>query len=82
MRDGESGYTVVTPLEREGGAEAGTTVLVNRGWIAKEKANQRRRHPDGLPRGEVRVEGMLRKPWKKKHVHACQPTGQGRVLFP
>ena len=62
MRDGEQGYMVVTPLEREG--DPGATVLVNRGWISKKMADQKLR-PESLPKGTVRVEGMLREPWKK-----------------
>jgi surfeit locus 1 family protein len=59
--DDKDGYLVVTPLEREG---EGTTVLVNRGWIPRKLKDQKKR-PDGLPRGEVTVEGLLREPWKK-----------------
>jgi surfeit locus 1 family protein len=61
MHDGHDGYLVITPLERNGD---GTTVLVNRGWISKQHKKQKDR-PDGLPRGEVTVEGLLREPWKK-----------------
>ena len=61
MHDGNDGYLVITPLEREG---KGTTVLVNRGWIPKKFKAQKKR-PDGLPSGMVTVEGLLREPWKK-----------------
>jgi surfeit locus 1 family protein len=61
IHDGSDGYLVVTPLERSG---QGTTVLVNRGWIAKKYKNPASR-PDGLLSGEVTVEGLLREPWKK-----------------
>jgi surfeit locus 1 family protein len=61
MHDGHDGYLVITPLERKGD---GTTVLVNRGWISKKQKKQKDR-PDGLPRGVVTVEGLLREPWKK-----------------
>ncbi|KAI2472314.1 SURF1-domain-containing protein [Annulohypoxylon bovei var. microspora] len=61
MRDGEQGFMVVTPLERDGD---GTTVLVNRGWISKKLRLQRDR-PESLPTREVEVEGLLREPWKK-----------------
>lgn len=60
VHDGENGYFVVTPLERDGGSK----ILINRGWISKAKWRQRDR-PDGLPQGEVTVSGLLRKPWKK-----------------
>jgi surfeit locus 1 family protein len=59
--DGKDGYLVVTPLQREG---SGTTVLVCRGWISKKFKNQMDRL-DGLPQGEVTVQGLLREPWKK-----------------
>ena len=61
MHDGHDGYLVITPLERHG---EGTNVLVNRGWIAKKFKKQADR-PDGLPKGEVTVCGLLREPWKK-----------------
>ncbi len=61
IHEGTNGYLVVTPLEREGD---GTTVLVNRGWISKKFQKQADR-PDGLPKGEITVEGLLRQPWKK-----------------
>lgn len=61
LYDGKDGYLVVTPLKREG---RGTTVLVSRGWISKKFKNQKDRS-EGLPTGEVVVEGLLREPWKK-----------------
>lgn len=62
IHDGNDGYLVVTPLER--GNDNRATVLVNRGWIPKKLKRQQDR-PDGLPIGEVTVEGLLREPWKK-----------------
>jgi surfeit locus 1 family protein len=61
IQEGKEGYLVITPLEREG---EGTTVLVNRGWISKKHKAQQSR-PEGLPRGVVTVEGLLREPWKR-----------------
>ncbi|KAL1875141.1 hypothetical protein VTK73DRAFT_10278 [Phialemonium thermophilum] len=78
MRDGEQGYMVITPLERGDGA---STVLVNRGWIAKDKANQRDR-PDSLPQGEVTVEGLLREPWKKNMFTPDNRPDKGEFYFP
>lgn len=78
MRDGEAGYMVVTPLERDDG---GSTVLVNRGWIAKDKGDQRAR-PDSLPTGEVRVEGLLREPWKKNMFTPDNRPDKGEFYFP
>ncbi|KAF9872251.1 hypothetical protein CkaCkLH20_10343 [Colletotrichum karsti] len=79
MWEGEQGYMVVTPLEREGGE--GTTVLVNRGWISKEMADQRRR-PHGLPTGEVTVEGLLREPWKKNMFTPENRPDRWEFFFP
>lgn len=78
MRDGEQGYEVVTPLEREGD---GTTILVNRGWISKKFADQRTR-PDSLPRGEVRVEGLLREPYKKNMFTPDNRPDKWEFYFP
>lgn len=80
MRDGEQGYMVVTPLER-GGEGGDGTVLVNRGWIAKSKADQRTR-PDSLPGGEVTVEGLLREPWKKNMFTPENKPDKGEFYFP
>lgn len=80
MRDGEEGYMVITPLEREGGT--GSTVLVNRGWIPKKLRDQRRRSPDSLPTGEVVVEGMLREPWKKNMFTPDNRPDKGEFYFP
>jgi cytochrome oxidase assembly protein ShyY1 len=79
MRDGEQGYMVVTPLERGGGE--GTAVLVNRGWISKKHAAQSSR-PDSLPKGEVRVEGLLREPWKKNMFTPENRPDKGEFYFP
>lgn len=79
MHDGEQGFMVVTPLERDGGEGQGqgqgqgtTTVLVNRGWISKKMRDQQVRAraraqggEEALPTDEVVVEGLLREPWKK-----------------
>jgi surfeit locus 1 family protein len=79
MRDGEQGYIVVTPLEREG--DDGAKVLVNRGWISKANAEQSKR-PAGLPQGEVRVEGMLRQPWKKNMFTPVNRPDKREFYFP
>lgn len=79
MRDGEQGYIVVTPLERDG--DPGSTVLVNRGWVSKKLADRGKR-PDSLPKGEVRVEGMLREPWKKNMFTPENRPDKGEFYFP
>jgi surfeit locus 1 family protein len=78
LHEGKDGYLVVTPLEREG---SGTTVLVNRGWISKKFKNQRDR-PDGLPKGEVTVEGLLREPWKKNMFTPQNSPETNQFYFP
>jgi surfeit locus 1 family protein len=78
MRDGEEGYMVVTPLDREGD---GTTVLVNRGWISKSKKLQEDRR-DSLVEGEVTVEGLLREPWKKNMFTPDNRPDKGEFYFP
>jgi surfeit locus 1 family protein len=78
MRDGEEGYMVVTPLEREGD---GTTVLVNRGWISKSKRAQKDRK-ESLVDGVVTVEGLLREPWKKNMFTPNNRPDIGEFYFP
>ena len=50
-----SGYWVLTPLRRQDG----TTVLVNRGFVAPENRHRASRR-EGEPRGPVTVTGLLR----------------------
>lgn len=78
MRDGEDGFVVVTPLERGDGQ---STVLVNRGWISKKLQNQKDR-VEGLPQGEVTIEGMLREPWKKNMFTPENQPEKGKFYFP
>ncbi|EXJ68690.1 uncharacterized protein A1O5_08484 [Cladophialophora psammophila CBS 110553] len=77
-QDGKDGFMVVTPLEREGGS----TILVNRGWISKEKRFQVDRDPESLPRGEVTVSGLLREPWKKNLFTPKNQPEIGKFYFP
>ncbi|KAL9120412.1 MAG: hypothetical protein Q9187_003035 [Circinaria calcarea] len=78
MREGNNGYLVVTPLEREG---EGTTVLVNRGWISKKLRRQADRR-ESLPLGEVTVQGLLREPWKKNLFTPDNKPELGEFYFP
>ncbi|OJJ84202.1 cytochrome oxidase assembly protein SHY1 [Aspergillus glaucus CBS 516.65] len=78
MREGEEGYVVVTPLERDDGQ---STVLINRGWISKKLADQKVRAV-GLPQGGVTVEGLLREPWKKNMFTPENEPEKGRFYFP
>lgn len=75
MHDGENGYLVVTPLEREEVDEMGrkhvNKILVCRGWISKRFGGQRERLKTdarrALPEGNVTVQGLLREPMKKNY---------------
>lgn len=92
MRDGEDGYMVVTPLERDdrrelvgkdgGPREGSTTVLVNRGWISKKMRLQKDRGAGALPTDEVVVEGLLREPWKKNMFTPDNRPDKGEFYFP
>lgn len=77
MNEGEDGFIVVTPLEREGQS----TVLVNRGWISRKLKDQKDR-PLGVPDGEVTVEGLLREPWKKNMFTPDNKPDEGKFYFP
>lgn len=97
LHDGHDGYLVITPLERKNVHDAktplgedeegvGSTVLVNRGWIAKEFEEQGKRivkaGEASLPRGEVTVEGLLREPWKKNMFTPLNKPEEGKFYFP
>lgn len=79
IRDGQNGYFVVTPLEREGGA---STVLVNRGWVPKKFERKEDRSKEALPQGEVLVEGLLREPWTKNFFTPDNNPEKGEFYFP
>ncbi|KAG8624354.1 hypothetical protein KVT40_007421 [Elsinoe batatas] len=82
MHDGNEGYLVVTPFERDFENFPGNTkILVSRGWIAKEKGDQKTR-PESLPSGEVTVQGLLREPWKKNMFTPDNQPSQWRFFFP
>ncbi|CAK7272726.1 surf-like protein [Sporothrix epigloea] len=95
VREGVAGYFVVTPLEimdtqnpdpdaSATESQKKTTILVNRGWISREHRDRRRRArvAGGLPRGLVRVEGMLRAPWKKNMFTPDNRPEKGEFYFP
>ena len=84
VHDGQPGYQVVTPLDRSDefpGNKGNSTVLINRGWIPKDKADHRVR-PEGLPQGTVVVEGLLREPWKKNMFTPDNNPAEGKFYFP
>jgi surfeit locus 1 family protein len=82
LHDGENGYLVVTPLQRENGS----TILVCRGWISKALADQAARIKAGgeeaLPRGEITVQGLLREPWKRNSFTPTNRPQEGTWYFP
>lgn len=53
--DGQVGYFLITPLERENGS----TILVKRGWVPAAKKDKQSR-PESLTEDTVRIEGLLR----------------------
>lgn len=81
LMEGEDGYIVITPLERTNGA---SKILVSRGWIAKKFRHQstRRDEPEALPQGEVRVEGLLREPYKKNMFTPANNLEKHEFYFP
>jgi surfeit locus 1 family protein len=84
LHDGDDGYLVITPLDRSTQfpeSKSTTTILVNRGWIPKDRAAQSSR-PDGLPQSEVVVEGLLREPWKKNSFTPGNKPEEGKWYFP
>jgi surfeit locus 1 family protein len=70
---------VITPLERGEGA---STVLINRGWISREKQYQQDRGPGALPKEEVTVAGLLRSPWKRNFFTPVNKPEEGKFYFP
>lgn len=81
IREGENGFSVVTPLERKDGS----TVLVNRGWINKKMMNKEKRKTTGaLPEGEVTVEGLIRdkSTWKKNSFTPVNRPDINEFYFP
>lgn len=58
--NGEPGYDLYTPFT----LNSGVSIIVNRGWVPESIKNQSNR-PDTLDLGNMTVEGLLRKPWKK-----------------
>ena len=79
IHDGNDGFLVITPLER---GEGSSTVLINRGWISREKRYQQDRAPEALPKEEVTVAGLLRSPWKRNFFTPVNKPEDGKFYFP
>ncbi|KAI9784723.1 MAG: surf-like protein [Peltula sp. TS41687] len=78
IHEGHDGFLVITPLER---GEDASSVLVNRGWISRKLKNQADRK-EGLPVGEVTVEGLLRAPWERNMFTPDNRPEKGEFYFP
>lgn len=83
IHDGEDGYLVVTPLERQASNDKtdSSRVLICRGWIPKNKKAQSSR-PDSIVTEEVEVQGLLREPWKKNMFTPANEPEKGQFYFP
>ncbi|KAF2741576.1 SURF-family protein Shy1 [Polyplosphaeria fusca] len=82
IMEGESGYMVVTPLERTDGQGRTSKILCCRGWISQETKKQWFRKQNGaLPEGEVEVEGLLRVPPKKNMFTPSNVPEEGKWFF-
>jgi surfeit locus 1 family protein len=89
LLDGENGYLVFTPLEREEVDDRGrlqkSKILVCRGWISKKMKDQEDRRKAGgdeaLPRTAVTVHGLLREPWKKNMFTPANKPETGDWYF-
>ncbi|KAK9246844.1 SURF1 family-domain-containing protein [Lipomyces tetrasporus] len=73
----ESGYICITPFEREGGSK----ILVNRGWIRKDMADQRKRRPEALPTDDVFVEGLIKLPARRNYFTPENEPHRGLFYF-
>ena len=71
VHQGKAGLHVLTPLRLTDGA----TVLINRGWIPKDRRDPATRAPGQLP-GEVAVRGVLR---SRLDQGAWTPEHDGRA---
>jgi len=61
LSSGQSGYHVITPFKISG---SDLTVLVNRGWVSRNKMNPATR-PKGQTDSEIRLVGLYRSPEKR-----------------
>ncbi|KAK9464572.1 SURF1 family-domain-containing protein [Lipomyces arxii] len=77
LYEGENGYNVITPLQRENG----TTILVNRGWIRKDMADRRKRNPKALPTEATYVEGLIKLPANRNYFTPDNEPEKGLFFF-
>ncbi|CAK9436170.1 uncharacterized protein LODBEIA_P07280 [Lodderomyces beijingensis] len=81
MKDGALGYLVVTPFVR---ADGGKPILIERGWILKDKVIPSERNKGYLsylafPQGEIEIEALFRNMPRKSNLQFDHE--QGRKLF-
>ncbi|TNE35188.1 MAG: SURF1 family protein [Alphaproteobacteria bacterium] len=72
---GREGFQIITPFVRSGNGEV---VLVNRGWVPKNKVNPETR-PAGQVRGDVTITGVIRKPWGKAYSFMPESSATDNV---
>jgi len=77
------GWHVITPFRlssQEGGARAGETILVNRGWVPQSKLNPTTR-PDGQVSNEIELVGLVRKTEPRQQFAPKNRTESNRWQF-
>lgn len=70
--DARVGFYVVTPLRREHGAG---TVLVQRGWVARDFVDRARLPSIPTPTGVVEIDGVIAPPPARLYEFAASPPG-------
>ena len=79
MHDGIDGFLVVTPLERRKGE---STILVNRGWISREKKFQQDREAGGFARRRGHGLWTAKGAVEEELLHASEQTSRWEILLP
>ncbi|EGV61335.1 surf-like protein [Yamadazyma tenuis] len=84
IRNGMAGYLVVTPFQRSDG---GKPILVERGWISKEKVIPSTRENNylshlALPRGEIEIMAFFRNMPEKSSMQFDHQAGTRQFFMP
>lgn len=84
LRNGELGYLLITPFVRSDG---GDPILIERGWIQKEKVIPTRRARGylahlAMPQGEIEIEAMFRMMPKKSTLQYDHEPGSRLFHIP
>jgi surfeit locus 1 family protein len=77
QRDGQTGYHVVTPFQVR---NTNRGILVNRGWISKT-LERRQDRPDGLPKGNTSIFGLLRRTTNKNLFTPANNEAKGQYYY-